>query len=265
MGHSSRAKGAPAALLETGRGVGRLFLGRGTGSLWSLKTLFSVPMSRHLYVIGSPMSAMSQSWYEARKWFSADRNRHRHGTLILGSASTVEEERGRAAGRRVSKPQIGEPRAKNLLVVIVVIRSWPITAIVTIVAVTPRHIVPIVRRRLVVSTSGRVGALFKHRTASSAKLWSVSLQAGHNPVHIGDLRAAESPNVRRAGYLLFHRSPILLRKCRILYGDAAANRYGKAHENSMRSHAQSFFRTCGTPHDCFCSRFKLNAAWEGSR
>jgi hypothetical protein len=131
--------------------------------------------------------------------------------------------------------------AKKLLVVIVVIRSWLITAIVTIVAVTPRHIVPIIRRRLVVSTSRRVGALlFKHRTASSAKLWSVSLQAGHNPVHIGDLRAAEPPNVRRAGYLLFHRSPILLRKCRILNGDAAANRYGKAHENSMRTHAKSF-------------------------
>jgi hypothetical protein len=30
---------------------------------------------------------------EARKWFSADRNRHRHGGLILGSARTVDATR----------------------------------------------------------------------------------------------------------------------------------------------------------------------------
>jgi hypothetical protein len=109
--------------------------------------------------------------------------------------------------------KIDEPSPKYLSVVVIVVRSWP------------RPIVPIIRRRLVVSTSGRVGALlFKHRAASSAKLWSVSLQAGHNPVHIGDLRAAEPPNVGRASHLLFHRSPILLRKCRILNNDATADR-----------------------------------------
>ena len=63
----------------------------------------------------------------------------------------------------------------------------------------------------------------------------------HDSVHIGDLRAAQPPDVGRAGHLLFPRSPILLRKRGTLKGDAATHRYRKAQENSMRSHAYPFF------------------------
>jgi hypothetical protein len=69
----------------------------------------------------------------------------------------------------------------------------------------------------------------------------ISPQACHDPVHIGDLRAAQPPDIGRAGHLLVHRSAILLRKRHILNSDAATNRYRKAHENSTCSHAQSFF------------------------
>jgi hypothetical protein len=88
----------------------------------------------------------------------------------------------------------------------------------------------------------RRGVGFKHRTARARELRRVSPQACHDPVHIRDLRAAEPPDIRRAGHLLFHRSPGILRKRHILNGDAAADRYRKTHENPMRSHAQSFFR-----------------------
>jgi hypothetical protein len=126
----------------------------------------------------------------------------------------------------------------------VVVTSRPIVAIVTsrpiVTIVRSRPIVPIVRSRLVIATSGRVGACFNDRAAWSAELWSISPQARHDSVHIGNLRAAQPPDIRRAGHLLFCGSSILLRTRHILSSDAATDRNRKAHENSMRSHAQSF-------------------------
>ena len=61
------------------------------------------------------------------------------------------------------------------------------------------------------------------------------------PVHIGDLRTAQPPDVGRAGHLLLPSSPILLRKRGTLKGDAATHRYRKAQESSMRSHIHPFF------------------------
>src|SRR5258705_7666786 len=130
--------------------------------------------------------------------------------------------------------------------------------IVTIVRSRP--IVPIVRPRLVVATSGRVGGWFNHRTAWLAELCSISPQARHDTVHIGDLRAAQPPDVRRAGHLLFRGSSILLRKRHILRSDAATDRNRKAHVNSMHSHAQSLFGYKFRTFDYFSSRFKINAA-----
>jgi hypothetical protein len=86
------------------------------------------------------------------------------------------------------------------------------------------------------------GVGFKHRAAWFAELRRISPQACHDPVHIRDLGAAQPPDIGRAGHLLFHRSAVVLRKRHILNGDAAADQYRKAHENSVRSHAQSFFR-----------------------
>jgi hypothetical protein len=84
-------------------------------------------------------------------------------------------------------------------------------------------------------------ALFKNRAALSAELRSISPQASHDSVHIGDLRATKPPDVGRAGHLLFPRPPILLRKRGTLKRDAATDRYRKAQENSMRSHVDPFF------------------------
>ena len=155
----------------------------------------------------------------------------------------------------------------------VVVRPWPIIAIVTsrpivaivrsqpiVTIVRSRPIVPIVRPRLMIATSGRVGGWFNHRTAWFAELCSISPQARHDSVRIGDLRAAQPPDVRRAGHLLFRGSPILLRKRRILRSDATTDRNRKAHENSMHSHAQSLFRYNFRTFDYFSSRFKINAA-----
>jgi hypothetical protein len=63
---------------------------------------------------------------------------------------------------------------------------------------------------------------------------------------------------------LFCRSSILLRKRHILSSDAETDRNRKAHENSMRSHAQSLFhKRAEVPHvDYFSSRFKINAAFQ---
>ena len=152
--------------------------------------------------------------------------------------------------------------------IVAIVTSRPIVAIVRsrpiVTIIRSRPIVPIVRPRLVIATSGRVGACFNDRTAWSAELWSISPQARHDSVHIGNLRAAQPPNIRRAGHLLFCGSSILLRTRHILSSDAATDRNRKAHENSMRSHAQSLFhKRAEVPHvDYFSSRFKINAAFQ---
>jgi hypothetical protein len=151
--------------------------------------------------------------------------------------------------------------------IVAIVTSRPIVAIVRsrpITIVRSRPIVPIVRPRLLIATSGRVGACFNDRTAWSAELWSISPQARHDSVHIGNLRAAQPPDIRRAGHLLFCGSSILLRTCHILSSDAATDRNRKAHENSMRSHVQSLFhKRAEVPHvDYLSSRFKINAAFQ---
>ena len=152
--------------------------------------------------------------------------------------------------------------------IVAIVTSRPIVAIVRsrpiVTIVRSRPIVPIVRPRLVIATSGRVGACFNDRTAWSAELWSISPQARHDSVHIGNLRAAQPPDIRRAGHLLFCGSSILLRIRHILSSDAETDGNSKAHENSMRSHAQSLFhKRAEVPHvDYFSSRFKINAAFQ---
>lgn len=70
--------------------------------------------------------------------------------------------------------------------IIATIRSWAIVAIIrSRPVIAPRPIVLIVAR-LVVS----IGVLFKHRAAGCAELWGISAQACHNPVHVGNVRAA---------------------------------------------------------------------------
>jgi hypothetical protein len=61
-------------------------------------------------------------------------------------------------------------------------------------------------------------------------------QARHDSIDVGHLFAAKPEHIRGAGHLLFHRSPILLRKRRVLNGDAAADRYRKAQDKQAGSH-----------------------------
>jgi len=86
-------------------------------------------------------------------------------------------------------------RARGSLVVVririgpIVIRIESIVAIrpLLVFAITPRPIIPIVWR-LVVAT--RVDGWLNGRATWPAELLTISLQASHNPVHIGHLRAA---------------------------------------------------------------------------
>jgi hypothetical protein len=68
--------------------------------------------------------------------------------------------------------------------------------------------------------------------------------------------------------LLFHCSPVLLRKSRSLTGDAAGgrytkNRYGKTRQNSVRSHIRSF--RVHVQSDKPLPTIQINEAGEGSR
>jgi hypothetical protein len=94
---------------------------------------------------------------------------------------------------------------------------------------------------LVVATSRRsllvrADIRFKHRAAWPRELRGVLPQARHDPIDVGYLFAAKPEYIGGAGHLLFHRSPVLLRSSRILNGDAAADRYRKAQDNSAGSH-----------------------------
>ena len=127
--------------------------------------------------------------------------------------------------------------------------------------VVPPRIVAASRRRLLV----RADIRFKHRAARPAELRGVLPQARHDPVDVRYLVAAKPEHIGRAGHLLFHRPPILLRNSRVLNGDAAASHYRKAQNNPVRSHLRSFRLTCIPRGKCFASGFKRNEAWEGSR
>jgi hypothetical protein len=99
-------------------------------------------------------------------------------------------------------------------------------------------------------------------------LRGILLQAGDDPIDVGNLCTAEPENVRRAGHLLLHGSPVLLRKSRRLTEHATRGGYRKTQENPVRSHIRSFFRIQGA---CMFDEanqstksFKMNAAGESS-
>jgi hypothetical protein len=107
-----------------------------------------------------------------------------------------------------------------------IIRPQPIVA-------TSRPVVAPPRCSLLVCADIR----FKHRAAPPGELRGVLPQAGHDSIDVRYLFAAEPEHIGRAGHLLVHCSPVLLRKRRMLNGDAAADRYRKAQGNSAGSHA----------------------------
>jgi hypothetical protein len=92
-------------------------------------------------------------------------------------------------------------------------------------------VAPSRRSRLV-----RADIRFKHRAARPGELRGVLPQARHDPIDVRYLFAAEPEHIGGAGHLLFHRSPILLRKRGVLNGDAAAGRYRKAQDKRAGSH-----------------------------
>ena len=79
------------------------------------------------------------------------------------------------------------------------------------------------------------GARFEHRAAIAGELRRVLPQTCHDPADIRDLVAAETPDVGRAGHLLFPGSAIFLRRCGRDSADAG-DRNGKAEDNPLRLH-----------------------------
>jgi hypothetical protein len=69
-------------------------------------------------------------------------------------------------------------------------------------------------------------------------------QACHDPLDVRYLIAAEPPDVRRAGHLLFKGSAIFLCGRSILRGQSTADGGRKAEENPQRSHAGPFLFFC---------------------
>jgi hypothetical protein len=133
------------------------------------------------------------------------------------------------------------------LFVVIIVRSRPVISVITSLPVVPvvpsLSVVPLKMPLSVVAilTSGRVVALCENRATLSTELLGISPQACHDPIHIGDLGAAQPPDIGSAGHLLFPRSPIFLRKRGVLKGDAAAHRYREAQQNSKPSHVHPFW------------------------
>ena len=69
--------------------------------------------------------------------------------------------------------------------------------------------------------------------------------------------AAKPEDIRSAGKLLFHGSPVLLGESRILNSDAAGGRYRKAQDSFVHSHFRSFFGFV----DFCASQPKLQNKW----
>ena len=107
----------------------------------------------------------------------------------------------------------------------------------------------------------------EYRTAWPAELRGILLQAGDDPIDVGNLCAAKPENVGRAGHLLFHGSPVLLRKSRRLTDHAPRAGYRKTQENPVRSHIRSFpgIDAHVRSDKPVRSGFKMNEAGEGSR
>ena len=80
-----------------------------------------------------------------------------------------------------------------------------------------------------------LGAELEYRTATVGKLRRVLLQAAHDAADVGNLAAAEPPDVGRAGHLLFPGAAIFLRRCR---GDGADGGHDghQAEDISLRWH-----------------------------
>ena len=93
-----------------------------------------------------------------------------------------------------------------------------------------RHGLLLLRRNLIVGC--------KHRAAAIGELQRVLPQAGDDAVHIRDLAAAQTPNIRRASHLLFPRAAIFFRVCRAMRNNAA-NRKRETKGNSSNSHIRT--------------------------
>jgi hypothetical protein len=79
------------------------------------------------------------------------------------------------------------------------------------------------------------GVRFEHRAAIIGKLRRVLPQARHDPANIRDLIAAETPDIGRAGHLLFPGTAIFLRRRGSDSADSTDRDY-KAQDNPLRSH-----------------------------
>jgi hypothetical protein len=86
------------------------------------------------------------------------------------------------------------------------------------------------------------GIRLEHRAAWLAQLRRVLPQACDDAIAVRDLFAAKPKHVGRAGELLFHGSPVILRECRNLGGNAATGRYRNAQRNPICPHVQSFLQ-----------------------
>ena len=93
-----------------------------------------------------------------------------------------------------------------------------------------RHGLLLLRRNLIVGC--------EHRAAAIGELRRVLLQAGDDAVHIRDLAAAQTPNIRRASHLLFPRAAIFSRASRAMR-DNAADRKRETKRNPSNSHIRT--------------------------
>src|SRR6516164_2459527 len=75
------------------------------------------------------------------------------------------------------------------------------------------HGLLLLRRNLIVGC--------EHRAAAIGELRRVLPQASDDAIHIRDLAAAQTPDIRRASHLLFPRAAIFSRVSRTMRGNAA--------------------------------------------
>src|SRR3954454_5332176 len=105
------------------------------------------------------------------------------------------------------------------LAVFAIVRPLPVVTVVRplVFAVPPCAIAAVIWH--LVSTP--VGGWLNDGATGPAELLGISPQASHDPVHIGNLRAAEPPDIGRTGHLLLPRPSIFRRERRVLNGDSA--------------------------------------------
>jgi hypothetical protein len=93
-----------------------------------------------------------------------------------------------------------------------------------------RHGLLLLRRNLIVGC--------EHRAAAIGELRRVLPQAGDDALNIGDLAAAQPPDIRRASHLLFPRAAIFFRVGRAMR-DNAADRKRETKRNLSNSHIRT--------------------------